>query len=95
MNVVTSPSSRSTLLRLRCEMQRQQLAEELTQIEQRAQSMDGMLKSARQFLNRPVVMIGALALLLSVTRRTRPLALLSRGLVAFATARKLYRMVRS
>lgn len=95
MNVVTSPMSRSAMLRLRCEMQRQQLAAELAQIDSRARSMDGMLSSARRFLNRPVVMVAGLVLLLGITRRTRPLALLSRGLVVFATAKRLYRLLRS
>lgn len=84
-----SGSSRTALLRLHCEAQRQQLASQFAEVERKLQNADAMIGSARRLLAKPVTIIGGVALLFAV-RRLGFSKVLSRGLMLFATARRFY-----
>ena len=101
MKTALPTASRSTLLRLRCEAQRQELGSQFEQIERKAHSVDSLLSSARRLVTRPAVLMGGLMLLLGMRKRrrrsdsapekgSRLWSLLSRGAVALATIRRLY-----
>lgn len=98
----TSASHRATQLRLRCEMQRQQLADEFAQIEQRFRSTDAVLGSIRNFVGKPSFILSSIGLLLFRRRRKNKNkgksslgSLLRRGLFWYATGRRAYQALRS
>ena len=87
-------SPRLTQLRLRCEVQREELAEAFAEIEQRFQSVDSMLMSAKNVVAKPSFVMGSLAVLALGRRRLKLFSKLRKGLFWIATGRKLYRMFR-
>lgn len=87
-------SARITQLRLRCEVERQQLGDAIAEIEQRFQSIDGVLGSVKRTLTRPGFIFGALSLLAFGRRKLKLFSKVRKGLFWFATGRRLYQMFR-
>src|SRR5882757_2788006 len=87
-------SARAMQLRLRCEAQREQLAEDLAEIEYRLQSADSVLISIRNLVTKPSFILSAVAMLVfSRRRRTKWGSLLKRGLFWYATGRRAYQVL--
>jgi|SRR5882757_3416240 len=86
-------SARATQLRLRCETQRQQLAEELAEIERRFESADAVLLSIRNVVVKPSFILSSVAmLLLGRRRRNKWGSLIRRGLFWYATGRRAHQV---
>jgi len=84
---------RKAQLRQRCESERQKLGAQMAVIEQRLQQGDALFNSVKSFVSRPVVLAAGAAMLL--LRRGKGMwGLLSRGALLFATARRVYRLVK-
>ncbi|HEY4645979.1 MAG TPA: YqjK family protein [Steroidobacteraceae bacterium] len=86
-------ASREAALRLRCAVQRSEMARQVSGIEARLQSVDRVAMTARGFLLRPTVIAGG-AVLLILLGRTRTFRVLGRGLVLLSAARRLARIMR-
>ena len=84
---------RDAALRLRCAVQRSEMARQVNDIEARLQSVDRVVTTARGFLLRPAVIAGG-AVLLMLLGRARTFRVLGRGLLLLATARRLARLIR-
>jgi hypothetical protein len=84
---------REAALRLRCAVQRGELARQVSELQSGLQPIDDMVATARGFLRRPVVIVGGAAALL-LLGRTRAVRILRGGLVALATARQLRILLR-
>jgi len=87
-------SPRITQLRLRCEAQREELAEAFAEIEYRFQSVDSMLVSVKNVVAKPSFVMGSLAMLVLGRRRIKLFSKLRKGLFWVATGRKLYQLFR-
>ncbi len=86
--------SRLAQLQQRCEAQRASLSASVADIEHRLQSTDVALGTVRKFITKPAVLASGAALLLSAGR-SGLWSKISRGVVLFATARRLYRAFRA
>lgn len=87
------PRARRVLLKARCEQQREELAQQIAQFESRLRGTDAALDSVRSAFTKPAMLTGAAALLLTMGR-SGWWPLLSRGVVLFATGRRLYNAFR-
>ena len=82
--------ARRAALQARCEAQRLALGAQVADIEQRLYSTDRVLGSIRNVITKPGVLAGGMAILLTIGR-SGWWSTLSRGVVLFATARRIYR----
>jgi hypothetical protein len=89
--VIAKPSTAMRRLQLhaRCELERNELAQQVEQIEQRLHGTDAVLGSIRNVLTKPSVIAGGLALMMGLSRSTW-WAKLSRLAVVVGTARRVY-----
>lgn len=86
-------SARAMQLRLRCELQREQLAEELAEIERSLQSADAVLLSIRNVIIKPSFILSSIAMLvLGRRRRNKWGSLIKRGFFWYATGRRAYQV---
>lgn len=86
-------SLRRAELQARCEAQRLMLAEQVAAIEERFHATDSMLGVVRSVITKPAVLAGGMALLLTLGR-SGWWSKLSRGLILFSTARRVYRALK-
>jgi hypothetical protein len=84
---------REAALRLRCAVQRSEMARQVGGIEARLQSVDRVAMTARRLLLRPTVIAGGVVLLI-LLGRTRTFRVLGRGLVLLSAARRLVHVMR-
>ena len=84
---------REAALRLRCAVQRSEMARQVSGIEARLQSVDRVVMTARRLLLHPTVVAGGVVLLI-LLGRARTFRVLGRGLVLFSAARRLARVMR-
>jgi hypothetical protein len=84
---------RRAALQARCEQQREELAQQVGEIESRLYGTDAALGSIRAVLTKPTVLAGGLALLLTFGR-SGWWSTLSRGAVLFAAGRRIYNLIR-
>ena len=84
-------SSRALQLRARCAAERDQLTEELAEIERSFQAADAVLVGIRDVIVKPTFIISSLAMLV-LGRRHKWWSLFNRGLFWFTTGRRLYQM---
>jgi hypothetical protein len=89
-------AERNATLRLRSAVQRRAVASEVRAVQQRLASVDRAVILARGTVLHPVaVTLGVVALLvIGRTRGAGTLRLISRGLLLFAAARRLLRLVK-
>jgi hypothetical protein len=85
-------AQREAVLRLRCAIQRGELAGQVAGIEGRLRSVDRAVVIARSLLLRPAGIAGA-AVLLLLLGRARTLRIVGRGLLLLATARRIARLL--
>lgn len=88
-----SNNIRSTQLRLRCEQQRQQLAQVFVDIETRLHSVDRVATTVRNAVRSPRWWLASLAGLWAL-KRSRVGWLFGRGWLLWVTARRLIRLFR-
>lgn len=93
MSQARDANERRRALQTRCEAQRLALSGQVSDIEQRLGKADAVLGSIRNVITRPTVLAGGLALLLTVGR-SGWWSMLSRSVVLFATARRVYQAVK-
>lgn len=86
-------AARRAALQARCEQQRQQLAQQVEDIESRLYGTDAALGSIRAVLTKPSVLAGGLALLFTLGR-SGWWPMLSRGAVLFAAGRRIYTLLK-
>jgi hypothetical protein len=84
---------REAALRLRCAVQRNEMARQVDGIEARLRAVDRVVMTARRLLLRPTVIAGG-AVLLILLGRTRTFRVLGRGLVLLSAARRLVHVMR-
>jgi hypothetical protein len=88
-SVLSSTSLRRAQLQARCEAQRNELSEQVADIERRLHGTDAVLGKIRNVFARPSVVAGGLALVMGVGR-SGWWAKLSKAAVLFNTARRVY-----
>lgn len=86
-------AERRAKLQLRSTLQRQQLGRLVASIDSRLHAVDQGFVSARNFLQRPAVLVGAAALGLMIGPR-RVMRLAAQGALLLTAARRLLRLVR-
>ncbi len=91
VNAELAAGSHRAMLQARCEQQRRELAQHVEGIESRLRGTDAALGSLRVVLTRPSVLAGGLALALTLGR-SGWWSMLSRGVVLFATGRRIYKL---
>jgi hypothetical protein len=88
-SVLSSTSLRRAQLQARCEEQRNELSDQVADIEQRLHGTDVVLGKIRNVFTKPSVVAGGLALLMGVNR-SGWWSKLSKAAVLFGTARRVY-----
>lgn len=86
---MSAPVARVAALRARCELQRNQLGEQVSEIRQRLGSTDRILGTVRDVITRPGIIAGGAALLLTLGKSGWGSSL-SRAAVLLTTARRIY-----